>query len=98
MVTVRCFVWALGLQLWSVSEAVRQNFKLRQIFKILYLAVSKHFLVLTLHLMLDGLILFCKSDFCRLRSSKLDFKRRYFWRHASFQGDSYLNSTTVLFD
>ena len=24
MVTVRCFVWALGLRLWSVSEVVRQ--------------------------------------------------------------------------
>ena len=27
MVAVRCFVWALGLRLWSVSAAVRRKFE-----------------------------------------------------------------------
>ena len=64
----------------------------------IYPAVSKHFLVfIMLHLMLDGLILFCKGDFHHIRRSKLVFKRRnfggthHFWRFL-------LNSTTVLFD
>ena len=42
--------------------------------KILYPAAIKRFLVLTLHLMLDGLIIFRKGDFRRVRSSKLVYK------------------------
>ena len=45
MVTVLCFVWALGLQLWSVrqkgSETKFQHLTILK--KILYLATSKRF-------------------------------------------------------
>ena len=42
MVTMRCFVWALGLRLWSVSET---KFRVLMIKKNLYPAASKRFLV-----------------------------------------------------
>ena len=46
--------------------------------KFLYLAASKRFLVYTLHLMLDGLILFRKGDFCRVRKFLSWFSKAVF--------------------
>ena len=43
MVAMRCFVWPLALQLWSVSEAVRLKFEFWQFLKILYPATCKCF-------------------------------------------------------
>ena len=43
VVTMRCFVWALGLRLWSGSEAVRLKLEFLAIFKNLYLATCKCF-------------------------------------------------------
>ena len=66
MVTVRCFAWALGLRLWSVSET---KFRVLTAFlKFYILPPVSVFLFLTLHLMLDGLILFRKGDFHCVRS------------------------------
>ena len=49
MVAMHCFVWSLVLRLWSVSQAVSQvdslKFKVLAIFKILYPATFKRFVV-----------------------------------------------------
>jgi len=39
IVALRCFVWCLGLQMWSGSEAVRQNFDLQFFLEIQYPAI-----------------------------------------------------------
>ena len=44
MVAVRCFVWPLGLRLWSVSEADEIS-SFGDLKKILYPVTSKCFLV-----------------------------------------------------
>ena len=45
MVAVCCFVWALGLRLWSVSEAVSLKFEFCRFKKKLYPATCKCFVV-----------------------------------------------------
>ena len=62
MVAVHYFVWPLGLQLWSVRQAVSLKFKFWQFFKILYPAIWKCFVYLMFYA-LYGLVLFRKGDF-----------------------------------
>ena len=45
MVDVHCFVWPLGLQWWSGSQAVSLKSKVLAIFRILYPATCKCFVV-----------------------------------------------------
>ena len=65
MVAVRCSVWALGLRLWSVSEAVRQSFG--DFFKIYIRPPVSVLLYLMLFYVLYGLVLFRKGDFRLVR-------------------------------
>ena len=63
MVAVRCFVWALGLRLWSVSEAVRRKFKFWQFKKKINIQPPASILLyLMLFYVLYGLVLFRKGD------------------------------------
>ena len=64
MVAMRYFVWPLALRLWSVSEAVRLKFEFWQFLKILYPTTCKCFVAFDA---LYGLVLFLKSDFCRVK-------------------------------
>ena len=64
MVTVRYFIWALGLRLWSVSEAVMLKLEFLAIFSKFYIrppvSVS---LYLMLFYVLYGPVLFRKGGF-----------------------------------
>ena len=66
MVAVHCFVWPLGLRLWSGGQAVSLKFKVLAIFKILYPATCKRFVVFNA-VLLYGLVLFRKGDFRLVR-------------------------------
>ena len=67
MVAVRCFVWALGLRLWSVSEAVSLKFEFWRFKKNLHPATCKRFVVFNAVYVLYRLVLFRKGDFCLVR-------------------------------
>ena len=45
MVAVHCFVWPLGLRLWSIRQSVSLKFKFWRCFKILYPANCKCFVL-----------------------------------------------------
>jgi len=63
MVAIRCFVWALGLQLW-VSET---KFQVLAVFKKFNIRPPVSvFMFLMQYFMLDGLILLRQSDFRRM--------------------------------
>ena len=67
MVAVCCFVWPLGLRLWSVSQAVSLKFEFWR-FKKFYIRPPVSILLhLMLYHVLHGLVLFCKGDFCLVR-------------------------------
>ena len=70
MVAVHCFVWRLGLRLWSVSQAVRQSVKnssFGDLKKFYIQPPVRVLLYLMLVYELYGLVLFRKGDFRLVR-------------------------------
>ena len=67
MVAVHCFVWPLGLRLWSVSQAVSLKFKFWQFFKFYIWPPVSVLLYLMLFYVLYGIVVFRKGDFRLVR-------------------------------
>jgi len=92
MMAVHPFVWALGLQLWSVRQwdgkKKKKILTVGDFLKILYQATSKRFRVLKIYFMLD----------VPKYVSRVVFKGGILGGVRQFWSNPYLNSTTVLFD
>ena len=92
IVVARFFVWALGLRLWSVRQWVRWILRLGNFFKsLLYIrSPVSDFVILKLYLILDGLILLRKGDFCCEAQVCDGFWRWHFRQRAQDMGQSLL--------
>ena len=101
IVAVNYFVWALGLRLWSVRQAGRQAVRqwgseldeilsFGNFFKSLYPVTTKWFRDSKVLLILDGLTLLRKGDFCCEISLYDGFWRRHFRRRTQETGQSLL--------
>jgi len=89
---VHPFVWALGLQLWSVSEAVRRNFNFWRFLKKFYIRLPISDLVfLKMYFMLNGLISFRKGDFAPKYVFRVVFEDGFLGGMRNFWGNPYLN-------
>jgi len=88
IVAIRYFVWALGLRLWAVSETKFLSFG--NFLKVYIRSPVSNFVILKLYLILDGLILLCKGDFCCKVRLCDGFLRRHFRRRAQDMGQSLL--------